>query len=113
MSYSPSSAQPEIKPIPHKTPGMVGSCAQYLNFKIRQLEDTVHNCSQNLDGSRNECYEELRYSGEKELEVKKLMNQLDEYRLIVDSHQKEILKIRAMGYERNHFLETRNFNLRD
>ncbi|CAO4366898.1 unnamed protein product [Caenorhabditis nigoni] len=115
---------PEVFPIPDYTVpveaevtiplGMESSCAQCedLKFKIRQLENTVHSCPQNLNDSRIVYSEDLRNSNEKDLKIKRLMDQLDESRRIVDSHQMEILEVRAIGNEKNQFLQTQNFNLR-
>ncbi|PIC19121.1 hypothetical protein B9Z55_024774 [Caenorhabditis nigoni] len=91
------------------------SCAQCedLKTKIRQLENTVHNCSQNLDGSRIANFEELKNSDEKDLEIKKLVDQLNESRWNVDSHQRKMFKMHSMENERNHFLKIQNFNLRE
>ncbi|UMM20068.1 hypothetical protein L5515_015431 [Caenorhabditis briggsae] len=100
--------------LPFMAPGMESSCAQCedLKFKIRQFEDIVHSCTQNLNDSRIAYSEELRTSNEKDLEIKKLMDHLDESRMIVDSHQRKILEVRSIGNEKNQFLQSQNFKLR-
>ncbi|PIC47630.1 hypothetical protein B9Z55_006918 [Caenorhabditis nigoni] len=49
---------------------------------------------------------------EKDLEIKKLLDQLGEARLIVNSQEKKLLEARDIGNERNQFLQSQNSNWR-